>query len=101
LIWLAKMAEEHEYREQEVLSYSFDKKKQSLKTSAPSIKTLIDKVDSNTTYVGEAVIGTATSKAKWRIKKLTTSGTVTQILYADGNDNFDNIWDNRTSLDYS
>ena len=51
-------------------------------------------------YVGEASIGTATSAASWRIKKVdSTSGTI--ITWADGNASFDNIWDNRTSLTYS
>ena len=51
-------------------------------------------------YVGEATIGTATSAALWRIKRVdSTSGTI--IMWADGNASFDNIWDNRTSLTYS
>lgn len=55
-------------------------------------------------YLGEAEPGTATSAAKWRIKKFTyDAGTnnVSQIDWADGNDNFDNIWTNRANLSYS
>jgi len=52
------------------------------------------------TYIGNAVIGSATSGALWQIKRLdSTSGLIK--LWADGNDNFDNIWDNRASLSYS
>jgi hypothetical protein len=60
----------------------------------------LDEASATITYVGEAVIGTATSSATWRIKKLnSTSGLI--ITWADGNDSFDNVWDNRASLSYS
>ncbi len=52
------------------------------------------------TYIGNAVIGSATSAAVWQIKRLdATAGLIK--LWADGNDNYDNIWDNRASLSYS
>ncbi len=51
-------------------------------------------------YVGEAAIGTATSAALWRIKRV-DSATGIIILWADGNASFDNVWDNRASLSYS
>ncbi len=50
-------------------------------------------------YVGEAAIGSATSAASWRIKKVdSTSGIVIQWA---GTGVFDQIWDNRASLSYS
>lgn len=50
-------------------------------------------------YIGEAAIGTATSAAAWRIKKVdSTSGIVIQWA---GTGVFNQIWDNRTSLTYS
>ena len=50
-------------------------------------------------YIGEASIGTLTSAASWRIKKVdSTTGTV--ITWA-GTGAFDQIWDNRVSLSYS
>ena len=61
----------------------------------------LDEADSSTVYVGEAITGSATSGAVWRIKRILTSGTVLSILFADGNTNFDNVWDNRGSLSYS
>lgn len=55
--------------------------------------------DANITYLGEAAIGEATSAATWQIMKIDrTSGTV--ITWADSNENYDNVWDNRESLDY-
>lgn len=56
----------------------------------------------NTIYRGEAQPGTATSAASWRIRKLTINaeGDVS-TLWADGDSNMDNVWDNRYSLSYS
>lgn len=57
---------------------------------------------SNVTYIGKAKIGSATSSTVWQIMKVDETTTdVTVITWADGNDNFDNIWDNRASLSYS
>lgn len=54
------------------------------------------------TYRGDALPGTLTSAASWRIQRLTIqSDGDMEVLFADGNDNFDNIWDNRLSLSYS
>lgn len=55
-------------------------------------------------YIGEADPGTATSVARWRIKKITyTAGTdsAESILWANGNMDFNNVWDNRASLTYT
>lgn len=50
-------------------------------------------------YVGEAAIGTATSAAAWRIKRIdSTTGIIIQWA---GTGVFDQIWDNRASLSYS
>lgn len=51
------------------------------------------------TYIGNATPGVLTSAAAWRIKRLTNADNT--ILYADGNANFDNIYDNRAALVYS
>jgi hypothetical protein len=54
------------------------------------------------TYRGDALPGTATSAAAWRVQRLTQqSDGDMAIEFADGDDNFDNIWDNRLSLSYS
>jgi len=50
-------------------------------------------------YVGEAVIGTATSAASWRIKKVDSASGI--VIQWAGTGVFDQIWDNRASLSYS
>lgn len=63
------------------------------------------RVDNTTTanviYIGKAAVGSATSGAVWQMKKIDkTSGVV--VTFADGNSNYDNIWDNRaTTVVYS
>ena len=65
------------------------------------LKTLIDEASPTVTYLGFAAPNSLTSLAIWRIQKIVVSGTVTSILWADGNNKFDNIWDNRASLSYN
>jgi len=66
----------------------------------PLALNLDDTSTTDTTYIGEARIGTATSVAKWRIQKLDESSGLT-IQWADGNGEFDNVWDDRVGLSYS
>lgn len=61
----------------------------------------IDEASDTVTYIGKAQIGTATSEAKWQIKKIYSSGTDTSITWADGTDEFSKVWDNRSSYSYS
>lgn len=52
------------------------------------------------TYVGEAQIGSASSSAVWRVKKIdTTTGTI--VTWADGNEAFDNVFDDYATLTYA
>jgi len=60
----------------------------------------IDHASATITYIGEAEPGSATSAAVWRIRRVDTSSGTT-VTWADGNQNFDNIWDNRIGLTYS
>lgn len=60
----------------------------------------VDDASSTVTYVGEAQTGSSESGAVWRIKRLTTAGTVLSIEWADGNMQFDNVWSDRTTLTY-
>ena len=53
-------------------------------------------------YSGKAEGGASKASAGWQIKKyIYTSGNLTDIQYADGNNNYDNIWNNRATLSYS
>ena len=74
-------------------------------SSVVSIDTIytirVDDASSTVTYVGEAAINSSDSLPVWRIKKLESLGTILAIRWADGNQNFDNIWDNRVSLTYT
>ena len=61
---------------------------------------IIDEASATITYVGKAAIGSATSAAVWQVMRMnSTTGVVT--TWADGDDDEDNIWDNRASLSYS
>ena len=57
----------------------------------------------NPIYVCRSLPGTASSAASWQICKLTWNGSnnPTNVQWADGNSNFDNVADNRASLSYS
>ena len=61
----------------------------------------VDEPDANTTYQGWAVGSTATSAANWMIRRVSKSGSITSILWADGDQLYNNIWDDRASLSYS
>jgi len=61
---------------------------------------LVDEV-TGTTYLGYCFKTPVTSKAIWKIKRVTKSGTVTTTMWADGDKLYNNIWDNRASLVYN
>lgn len=58
-----------------------------------------DTTTANVVYLGYAAGGSATSASVWKIAKVDTSSK--NILLADGNNNYDNKWDDRASLSYS
>jgi hypothetical protein len=62
---------------------------------------LVDEASSTITYVGEAIPGTATSATTWQVKRINSAVLLAEILYADGDNNFDNRWDDRAALSYS
>ena len=67
-------------------------------------KVLWDGSSTTVNYLGESSFGAVTSEACWRITRLTFSGTNNAdiaVEYADANDNFDNVWDNRAILTYA
>lgn len=65
------------------------------------LKKIVDEASETVIYIGEAVPSATTSQALWRIKKIDSTTNPTTIFFADANDNFDNVFDNRASLSYS
>lgn len=63
--------------------------------------TKVDESTSTTTYIGKAAPGTAGSGSGWQIKRIDTGALAADILFADGDTNFDNVWSARTGLSYS
>ena len=53
------------------------------------------------TYIGNAPIGSATSAAVWKIKRLDSTSGDAVILYAGGAPAYNQIFDNRAALTYS
>lgn len=59
-----------------------------------------DSTDSDIIYVGRKTEGATTSDPAWQIYRINiTNPDVTE--YADGDTNFDNVWDDREALSYS
>ena len=69
----------------------------------PYSKELDYDANGNVTYFGEALGGTPTGVAEWRIRHLTydANGNLLSALWAGGSNTFQNTWDNRAALSYS
>lgn len=65
---------------------------------------LVDTSVANAVYIGKAQVGNDTlsgrSSPVWQIKKIESTSSGIKVLWADGNDLFDNVWDNRTTYTY-
>lgn len=59
-----------------------------------------DTTTSDVVYVGIAPIATSTGADDWQVYKIDISAGAI-ITWADGDDEFNNIWDDRASLSYS
>lgn len=59
------------------------------------------RVVGNATFIGEAPPGTPNSSAAWRIKKILTTGSDFDILWANGTSDFSNVWDDWNTVTYS
>ena len=57
---------------------------------------------SNSVFFGEAVPGSSTGEQVWRIRLFFNNQAtgIASVLWADGNNNFDKIWDNRRMYVY-
>jgi len=84
-----------------VRDLTIDKSNDSIATESVEQSTRVDEVSSSVTYFGFAAVGASESSAVWKIKRLSVSGSITKLEYADGNINYDNNWSNRASLTYT
>jgi hypothetical protein len=70
-------------------------------SESKSVLKLTDEASVTLIYIGWADMGTPTSSAEWKIKRVQQVGNVWEERWADGNDSRDNIWNNRATLAYS
>lgn len=100
------------YTQQHILNESFDEiglVRVNATEYSPDGNVAYQKVTSNLTprldegatytYVGKAAIGSSDASAVWQIIRY-PSADFSEGLYADGDANFDNVWDDRESLTY-
>lgn len=66
-------------------------------------RSFVDSTDPLVTYIGKAIPSPISNEgmAVWQIQRITLSGDDVVIEWADGDAEFDNIWNNRESLTYS
>jgi len=95
------MASIQEVQQHHAIVKSYDEIVDCLRIGGGTQSVRIDEVSSSLQYFGFALVGSLGSAAVWKISRLSVSGTVTSIENADGNMNYDNIWDNRASLAYT
>ena len=60
----------------------------------------LDQVSDNLFYVGKALIGANESSSVWQVVRYTQTGTILKSEYANGNEAFDQVWNDRTTLTY-
>lgn len=61
---------------------------------------LVDESNPQVIYKGFASPAAKPSEAVWAVQRISINGDVCSYQWADGNKNFDNIWDNRATLIY-
>lgn len=61
----------------------------------------IDESTPNVIYNGFAAIGASAAEAVWAIQRVTRDKDIIIYEWADGNELYDNVWDNRYLLDYA
>ena len=63
--------------------------------------TLLDEASSTVTYVGSAAPRSSQEAPVWRVQRITATGSLLAVEYADGNAHYDNVWADRASLEYA
>lgn len=72
-----------------------------LPVSSGSSKTTKITESGTDTYIAKAAVGSSQSSAVWQAQKIAVSGSNTTILWADGNDSYDNVATDLTALTYA
>ena len=68
---------------------------------APTYTKRVDVASATVSYIGEAQAGSSESDPVWRIQKSVSNAEGDlNIFFANGSDNFNNIWTNRVGLTY-
>ncbi len=62
---------------------------------------IVEQINTGETYYGYALPGAETSEPVWAIQQASEDKGVRTNKWADGNKNFDNVWDDRENLQYS
>ncbi len=67
---------------------------------------IVDQASSTVTYIGYAAVGSAENEAKWFIKRVTITGTITKIEYPQDPDTlkasnaYAFVWADRATITY-
>jgi hypothetical protein len=74
-----------------------------IKCSCGGQITIVDESDPLVTYYGFAGSGSLAEQAVWAVYRVTryAGNDIVLVEWADGNQLFDNVWDNRYKLTYS
>lgn len=72
-------------------------------TAVGYTKALAYDASNNLEYLGIAAMGSSKASAVWQIRKFTydSSNNLTDIQWADGDSDFNNVWNDYASLSYS
>lgn len=73
---------------------------QQIANKSYAVRIVADSGDASVSYIGKAEVGSTTSSSVWQIREVDKSGDDAIFTWADGNDSFDNTWDDRESLTY-
>lgn len=63
-------------------------------------KNLVEDISTSIFLVGRAVEGSTSDEAVWQIKKVVEVVDGIVFYFADGSDNYNKVWDDRSSYTY-
>jgi len=80
-------------------AFQLDPEALQVTSHSPSYQLRVDTVSSTILYLGESDPGSLESASVWRIQKIDLT-TGVSINFANGEKEFDKVWDNRTGYTY-